>query len=138
MLKHWDRKCPKFLRNTQPAGSSRALTPEALGNWAVLQLREKPSISCLSISSPPPPHTHHPAPPPSGSDSSSPITTGRVIGRFYGKDGLPTSELTQVEAMITKGLEANKQELKEKKKFPPCNTEWSSARGSRFWCSQTR
>ncbi|XP_036308261.1 neuferricin isoform X3 [Pipistrellus kuhlii] len=62
---------------------------------------------------------------------------GRVIGRFYGKDGLPTSELAQVEAMIPKGLEANKQELEEKKKFPPCNTEWSSARGSRFWCSQS-
>ncbi|KAB1266486.1 Neuferricin [Camelus dromedarius] len=61
---------------------------------------------------------------------------GRVIGRFYGEDGLPTPELTQVDAMITKGLEANKQELKEKQKFPPCNVEWSSARGSRFWCSQ--
>nr|KAF6455565.1 cytochrome b5 domain containing 2 [Rousettus aegyptiacus] len=61
---------------------------------------------------------------------------GRVIGRFYGEDGLPTPELTQVEAMITKGLEANKQELKEKQKFPPCNAEWSSTRGSRFWCSQ--
>ncbi|ELK03726.1 neuferricin isoform X2 [Pteropus alecto] len=61
---------------------------------------------------------------------------GRVIGRFYGEDGLPTPELTQVEAMITKGLEENKQELKEKQKFPPCNAEWSSTRGSRFWCSQ--
>ncbi|XP_039742353.1 neuferricin isoform X4 [Pteropus medius] len=61
---------------------------------------------------------------------------GRLIGRFYGEDGLPTPELTQVEAMITKGLEENKQELKEKQKFPPCNAEWSSTRGSRFWCSQ--
>ncbi|XP_060147188.1 neuferricin isoform X2 [Globicephala melas] len=61
---------------------------------------------------------------------------GRVTGRFYGEDGLPTPELTQAEAMITKGLEANKQELKEKQKFPPCNAEWSSTRGSRFWCSQ--
>ncbi|XP_023386225.1 neuferricin isoform X3 [Pteropus vampyrus] len=63
---------------------------------------------------------------------------GRVIGRFYGEDGLPMPELTQVEAMITKGLEENKQELKEKQKFPPCNAEWSSTRGSRFWCSQKR
>lgn len=60
---------------------------------------------------------------------------GKVIGRFYGEDGLPTPELTQVEAMISKGLEANKQALEEKHKFPPCNVEWSSARGSRFWCS---
>lgn len=61
---------------------------------------------------------------------------GRVIGRFYGEDGLPTPELTQVETMINKGLEANKQKLKEKERFPPCNVEWSSTRGSRFWCSQ--
>nr|XP_012634649.1 neuferricin isoform X2 [Microcebus murinus]XP_012634650.1 neuferricin isoform X2 [Microcebus murinus]XP_012634651.1 neuferricin isoform X2 [Microcebus murinus] len=64
------------------------------------------------------------------------VFVGQVIGRFYGKDGLPTPELKQVEATITKGLEANKQELKEKQKFPPCNAEWSATRGSRFWCSQ--
>lgn len=66
------------------------------------------------------------------------VFVGRVIGRFYSEDGQPTPELTHVEAMITKGLEANKQEWKEKQKFPPCNTEWSAARGSRFWCSQHR
>ncbi|XP_052514109.1 neuferricin [Budorcas taxicolor] len=61
---------------------------------------------------------------------------GRVIGRFYGEDGLPTPELTQAEAMMTKGLEADRQELTEKQRFPPCNAEWSFIRGSRFWCSQ--
>lgn len=61
---------------------------------------------------------------------------GRVIGRFYGEDGLPTPELTQVEAMMAKGLEANKQAQQEKQKFPPCNAEWSATKGSRFWCSQ--
>jgi hypothetical protein len=30
------------------------------------------------------------------------IFVGRVIGRFYGEDRLPTLELTQVEAMMTK------------------------------------
>jgi hypothetical protein len=30
------------------------------------------------------------------------IFIGRVIGRFYGEDRLPTLELTQVEAMMTK------------------------------------
>nr|XP_020737728.1 neuferricin isoform X1 [Odocoileus virginianus texanus] len=61
---------------------------------------------------------------------------GRVIGRFYGEDGLPTPELTHAEVMMTKGLEANRQELIEKQRFPPCNAEWSFIRGSRFWCSQ--
>ncbi|XP_075417284.1 neuferricin [Tenrec ecaudatus] len=60
---------------------------------------------------------------------------GKVIGRFYGEDGLPTPALTLVEAMISKGLEASEQDMREKQMFPPCNTEWSSARGTRFWCS---
>ncbi|XP_060243355.1 neuferricin isoform X2 [Meriones unguiculatus] len=64
------------------------------------------------------------------------VFVGRVVGRFYRKDGMPTSELTQVEAMMTKGMEANEQAQREKQKFPPCNAEWSSARGSRLWCSQ--
>ncbi|XP_004857295.1 neuferricin isoform X2 [Heterocephalus glaber] len=61
---------------------------------------------------------------------------GRVIGRFYREDGLPTPELIQVEAMMAKGLEANKQAQQEKQKFPPCNAEWSATKGTRFWCSQ--
>jgi hypothetical protein len=68
----------------------------------------------------------------------SPVTTGRVIGRFYGEDGLPTPELTQVEAVMTKGLKANKLEQKEKQKFPQCNTEWRANKGSWFWCSPKR
>ncbi|XP_003131918.1 neuferricin isoform X1 [Sus scrofa] len=60
---------------------------------------------------------------------------GRVSGRFYGQDGLPTPELTRTEAMIARGVQANKQDLEEKQRFPPCNAEWSSARGSRLWCS---
>lgn len=40
------------------------------------------------------------------------VFDGKVTGQFYRKDGLPIPELTQVQAMITKGLEAIKQELK--------------------------
>lgn len=58
-----------------------------------------------------------------------------MSGRFYGQDGLPTPELTRTEAMIARGVQANKQDLEEKQRFPPCNAEWSSARGSRLWCS---
>ncbi|MEJ1273214.1 neuferricin isoform X2 [Cricetulus griseus] len=64
------------------------------------------------------------------------VFVGRLVGRFYGEDGLPTSELTQVEAIVTKGMEANEQQQRDKQKFPPCNAEWSSAKGSRLWCSQ--
>uniref|UniRef100_A0A8D1ZZF9 Uncharacterized protein n=1 Tax=Sus scrofa TaxID=9823 RepID=A0A8D1ZZF9_PIG len=73
-----------------------------------------------------------------GTFENSPVTTGRVSGRFYGQDGLPTPELTRTEAMIARGVQANKQDLEEKQRFPPCNAEWSSARGSRLWCSPKR
>ncbi|XP_052612154.1 neuferricin isoform X6 [Peromyscus californicus insignis] len=63
---------------------------------------------------------------------------GRLVGRFYGEDGLPTPELTQVEALVAKGAEASEQQQREKHRFPPCNAEWSSAKGSRVWCSQKR
>ena len=75
---------------------------------------------------------------PRDSDLHSPVTAGRVIGRFYGEDGLPTPELAQVEAVITRGAEAGRRALEEKRKFPPCNAEWSSSRGSRLWCSPER
>lgn len=71
-------------------------------------------------------------------DISSRVTTGRVIGRFYGEDGLPTPELMQVEAMASRGAEVGRRALQEKQKFPPCNAEWSSSRGSRLWCSPDR
>ncbi|XP_055453289.1 neuferricin [Psammomys obesus] len=64
------------------------------------------------------------------------VFVGKVVGRFYRKDGMPTSELSQVEAMMTKGMEANEQAQRERQKFPPCNAGWSSVRGSRLWCSQ--
>ncbi|XP_041626375.1 neuferricin isoform X3 [Vulpes lagopus] len=63
---------------------------------------------------------------------------GRVIGRFYGEDGLPTPTLTRVEAVMARGAEAGQRALQEKQKFPPCNAEWSSGRGSRLWCSTER
>ncbi|XP_050018681.1 LOW QUALITY PROTEIN: neuferricin [Alexandromys fortis] len=64
------------------------------------------------------------------------VFVGRLVGRFYREDGFPTAELTQVEAMVTKGVEANEWRQREKHTFPPCNAEWSSAKGSRVWCSQ--
>ncbi|XP_013007496.1 neuferricin isoform X3 [Cavia porcellus] len=64
------------------------------------------------------------------------VCVGRVVGRFYGEDGLPTTELTRVEAMMAKGAEAKKQAQEERRKFPPCNAEWSATKGSRLWCSQ--
>lgn len=71
-------------------------------------------------------------------DLGSPVPAGRVTGRFYGEDGLPTPALSRVEAMIARGAEAGQRALEEKQTFPPCNAEWSSSRGSRLWCSPER
>lgn len=76
--------------------------------------------------------------PPLWDPDGSPVTTGRVIGKFYGEDGLPTPTLTRVEAVMAQGAEAGQRALQEKQKFPPCNAEWSSGRGSRLWCSTER
>ena len=108
----------QVLIHQQPASHHRA--PGAELSWGFCRRSLCPAPS------------HHCA------DVSFPAATGRVIGRFYGEDGLPTPELTQAEAMMTKGLEADRQELIEKQRFPPCNAEWSFIRGSRFWCSQQR
>lgn len=71
-------------------------------------------------------------------DLGSPIPAGRVTGRFYGEDGLPTPALSHVEAMISRGTEAGRRALEEKQMFPPCNAEWRSRRGGRLWCSPER
>ncbi|AWP00448.1 putative neuferricin [Scophthalmus maximus] len=60
---------------------------------------------------------------------------GLVIGRFYGETGQPTEALLQVEASLVEGQRIKAQSEAEKVRFPACNSEWSSARGGRVWCS---
>ncbi|XP_067393974.1 neuferricin isoform X3 [Emydura macquarii macquarii] len=60
---------------------------------------------------------------------------GKLVGRFYDENGTPTEALKQAKAVIEEGLKFKGQNG-EKKQFPPCNSEWSSTRGSRFWCSK--
>uniref|UniRef100_A0A8C8RL26 Neuferricin n=1 Tax=Pelusios castaneus TaxID=367368 RepID=A0A8C8RL26_9SAUR len=60
---------------------------------------------------------------------------GKLVGRFYDETGTPTEALKQTQAAIEEELKLKGQN-DEKKQFPPCNSEWSSTRGSRFWCSK--
>ncbi|CAM4669590.1 neuferricin isoform X2 [Caretta caretta] len=63
------------------------------------------------------------------------VCVGKLVGRFYDENGAPTKALEQAKAVIEEVLKFNGQN-DEKKQFPPCNSEWSSTSGSRFWCSK--
>uniref|UniRef100_A0A8C4JH25 NEUFC protein n=1 Tax=Dromaius novaehollandiae TaxID=8790 RepID=A0A8C4JH25_DRONO len=62
----------------------------------------------------------------------------RVPGLFYDENGAPTEALRQAEAAIEEGLKFKAESDQWKQQFPPCNSKWSSAGGSRFWCSKQR
>ncbi|XP_060768458.1 neuferricin [Neoarius graeffei] len=60
---------------------------------------------------------------------------GKLIGRFYSASGNPTAVLQQTEATLAQGLKLKAQAEKENELYPACNSEWSSDRGGRVWCS---
>ncbi|XP_025919467.1 neuferricin isoform X1 [Apteryx rowi] len=68
--------------------------------------------------------------------SSNYVFVGKLVGRFYDESGAPTEALRQAEAAIEEGLKFKAESDQRKQQFPPCNSEWSSAGGSRFWCSK--
>ncbi|XP_069730243.1 neuferricin isoform X2 [Phaenicophaeus curvirostris] len=61
---------------------------------------------------------------------------GKLVGRFYDENGAPTEALRQAEAAIEEALKLKAESEQRKQQFPPCNSEWSSATGTRFWCSR--
>ncbi|KAM6242156.1 neuferricin isoform 2-T2 [Porphyrio hochstetteri] len=61
---------------------------------------------------------------------------GKLVGRFYDENGAPTEALRQAEAAMEEALKLKAENEQRKQQFPPCNSEWSSAKGSRFWCSR--
>nr|CAB3235070.1 neuferricin-like [Phallusia mammillata] len=60
---------------------------------------------------------------------------GVVVGYFYDKNGQPTAEYTEVQKSIALAKEGKRKQQDEQKIFPPCNSEFSAAKGSRVWCS---
>ncbi|PKK23651.1 neuferricin, partial [Columba livia] len=61
---------------------------------------------------------------------------GKLVGRFYDENGAPTEALRQAEAAIEEAQKLKAESEQRQQQFPPCNSEWSSAKGSRFWCSR--
>ncbi|NXO01370.1 NEUFC protein, partial [Rhinopomastus cyanomelas] len=67
-------------------------------------------------------------------DNYDPV--GKLVGRFYDENGAPTDALRQAEAAIEEAMKLQAESEQTKQQFPPCNSEWSSVKGSRFWCSK--
>lgn len=59
---------------------------------------------------------------------------GRLIGRFYQEDGLPTEYFWQIERKIQFGLKQKAEERDLRSAFPPCNLEYKN-KMTRFWCT---
>ncbi|NXM70217.1 NEUFC protein, partial [Serilophus lunatus] len=68
------------------------------------------------------------------SDNYDPV--GKLVGRFYDENGSPTEALREAEAAIEEALKLQAESEERRQQFPPCNSEWSSAKGTRFWCSR--
>ncbi|NXP44314.1 NEUFC protein, partial [Heliornis fulica] len=67
-------------------------------------------------------------------DNYDPV--GKLVGRFYDENGAPTEALRQAETAMEEAFRFQAESEQRKQQFPPCNSEWSSAKGSRFWCSR--
>jgi len=60
---------------------------------------------------------------------------GLLSGNFYTPAGVPTPAWHALQASIEEArLDKDKHDV-EKNMFPPCNVEWTQAKGSRFWCT---
>ncbi|CAL1278584.1 unnamed protein product, partial [Larinioides sclopetarius] len=61
---------------------------------------------------------------------------GKLIGRYYNKNGDPTKELLSIRQKMNSVKENKYTEAKNKELFPPCNSEWSKEKGSKVWCTK--
>ncbi|XP_048412872.1 neuferricin isoform X4 [Stegostoma tigrinum] len=70
-----------------------------------------------------------------GPGGSYSFFSGKLVGTYYNHNGEPTQVLSDVELAVTQGRKLKAESELENNLFPPCNSEWSSAKGGRVWCS---
>lgn len=63
---------------------------------------------------------------------------GKLIGRYYDKNGNPKAEYEKFEARVKLAENEQYKEEEKMKMFPPCNVEWKVDVGTRVWCTQQR
>lgn len=64
--------------------------------------------------------------------------TGKLIGRYYDKNGQPTGYNHKLQIILEEAAKDENERNKDKLMYPPCNVEWTQEEGSRVWCSERR
>ncbi|XP_062141410.1 neuferricin homolog [Drosophila sulfurigaster albostrigata] len=62
---------------------------------------------------------------------------GKLIGRFYDKNGKKTTYHQKYLALLDQAERAKAEIDELRNKYPGCNIEWSEAKGTRVWCTPT-
>ena len=63
---------------------------------------------------------------------------GKLIGRYYDRNGNPTKEFYKFQRKLKKGEEMKKDQQAQEKAFPPCNSRYTPSEGSIVSCSTKR
>lgn len=63
------------------------------------------------------------------------IYKGKLIGRFYDKNGEMTKYHHKVIQMVKIAEQEKAEQEKLKEIYPPCNIEWSAEKGTKVWCT---
>ncbi|XP_043190042.1 neuferricin-like [Amphibalanus amphitrite] len=61
---------------------------------------------------------------------------GLLVGRYFGEDGRGTEHQRRLLQRIGEAHQQRRRADTDKQLFPPCNSEWSEARGGRVSCSR--
>ncbi|KAK2586729.1 hypothetical protein KPH14_011764 [Odynerus spinipes] len=64
------------------------------------------------------------------------IYKGKLLGRYFNKDGTPTIESFKVQQKLIHAKKKISDEEQKKIMFPSCNIEWKADVGSTVWCSK--
>ncbi|XP_020293020.1 neuferricin isoform X1 [Pseudomyrmex gracilis] len=64
------------------------------------------------------------------------IYKGKLYGRYYDRDGSPTSEIEKIQEKLQLAIKEKSLEEEQKRMFPPCNVEWKPGSGTVFWCTK--
>lgn len=65
------------------------------------------------------------------------IYKGKLIGRFYNEKGDLTTYHHKYLALLQQAQDAKKEVEELRNRYPGCNIEWSEAKGTRVWCTNT-
>jgi len=63
---------------------------------------------------------------------------GKLIGRYYNKDGSPTKEWYKYNKLLGEQEKIKAEQKAQEKRFPGCNSKWTEQDGGNVYCSEKR